>query len=166
MAAFSDNAVTSLAIEGVLLVDFTIHVDTRGLVYEMIHASDAFVPRIGQVYHVLNPRADTIRAFHAHQELHDWFHIVHGSALFCLVDSRHGADAPTATVRVVLTDRKPQLLVVPPGVYHGWMSLEPDTVLTSVANTEYRREQPDEHRVPPDHFDQLFGGSPWRVDAR
>jgi dTDP-4-dehydrorhamnose 3,5-epimerase len=166
MASFREEQVRTLAIEGAYLVDFDVNVDARGLLYEVVHASDAFVPVIRQVYHVHNPRPETIRAFHAHEELHDWFHIVHGSAIFGLVDDRAGSPTHRKPLRLVLTARKPQLLVVPPGAYHGWMSLEPDTIMTSVASHEYDRERPDEHRVPADHFDELFGGSPWRVEAR
>ena len=132
----------------------------------MVHASDGFVPTIAQVYHVHDPRPDTVRAFHAHERLHDWFHIVHGSAIFGLVDGREGGPTYQQVLRLVLTSRKPQLLVIPPGVYHGWMSLEPHTIMTSIASHEYDRDRPDEHRVPADHFDVLFGGSPWRVEAR
>jgi dTDP-4-dehydrorhamnose 3,5-epimerase-like enzyme len=166
MTAFAEGSIQKLGIDGVYLVDFEIHSDTRGFVYEVIHASDRFVNQIHQVYHVCNPRADTVRAFHAHERLHDWFHIVSGSALFCLVDGREDQGTYEKTERLVLSDRNPQLLVVPSGVYHGWMSLEPNTILTSVASEEYQRERPDERRVPPNHFDYLFGGNPWRVDAR
>jgi dTDP-4-dehydrorhamnose 3,5-epimerase len=166
MGAFPADKIRSLAIADVVLVDLEIHVDARGHLYEVVHASDGFVPTIAQVYHVVDPRPDTIRAFHAHERLHDWFHIVHGSAIFGLVDNREQSPTYQKALRLVLTSRKPQLLVVPPGVYHGWMSLEPNTIMSSVASHEYDRDQPDEHRVPADHFDALFGGSPWRVEAR
>mgnify|MGYP001080635307 CR=1 FL=1 len=166
MAPFRDHQIHKLPIDGVYLVDLDVYIDTRGLVYEVIHGSDSFVNQIRQVYHVVNPRADTIRAFHVHKQLHDWFHISNGSAIFCLVDDREQSPSYKSTVRVVLSARKPQLLVVPPGVYHGWMSLEPNTILTSTASEEYNRERPDEHRVPPDYFNELFGGTPWRIDAK
>jgi len=166
MAPFGDGQIQKRSIDGVYLINLEVHVDSRGLVYEVIHASDVFVNQIRQVYHVIDPRPDTIRAFHAHEQLHDWFHISHGSALFCLVDGRVQSPTAQGRERVVLTARKPQLLVVPPGVYHGWMSLEPDTVLTSTASEEYVQERPDEHRVPPNAFDALFDGTPWRVDAK
>lgn len=166
MAAFAEERIRKLPIDGAYLVDLEIHVDSRGLVYEIIHESDAFVDRIRQVYQIHDPRADTIRAFHAHRVLHDWFHIARGSAIFCLVDSRLDGATRDAAVRLVLTDRKPQLLVVPPGVYHGWMSLQPDTILTSIASDEYDRVNPDEDRVSPYHFNQLFGRNPWEMDAR
>ncbi len=166
MSAFPEARVHARDIHGVSLVDYQVHVDTRGLLWEAIHESDPFVERIRQVYLVVDPAPMTIRAFHAHRELHDWFHIAHGSALFCLVDGREDSPTYRRTEKVVLTARKPQLLVVPPGIYHGWMSLEPDTILVSMASHEYDHRQPDEHRVPPDHFDEEFGGNPWRIEAK
>lgn len=163
--AFPEASIKQLAIPDVYLIDTEVHVDSRGIVYEVLHASDSFVEQIRQVYHVCNPRANTIRAFHSHQKLHDWFHIVHGSAIFCLVDGRVVAPNKNNSLRLILTARKPQLLVVPPGIYHGWMSLEDNTIMTSVASEEYIREAPDEIRVSPDHFDDLFNGTPWKIDA-
>ena len=37
---------------------------------------------------------------------------------------------------------------MPPGIYHGWMSLEPDTLLLSTASHVYNRDKPDEERIP------------------
>jgi dTDP-4-dehydrorhamnose 3,5-epimerase len=53
---------------------------------------------------------------------------------------------------VVTGQRNPMLLVIPPGVYHGWMALEDDTQLVSTASEVYNRQNPDEERVPPDAF--------------
>ncbi|MHC4067362.1 MAG: dTDP-4-dehydrorhamnose 3,5-epimerase family protein, partial [Planctomycetota bacterium] len=106
-----------------------VHEDDRGYLYEVIHSSDSFVSQFGQVY-VVGDRVQYItRAYHKHAHLHDWFCIVHGSAKFVLVDDRE--DSPTYRMFdiVVGTGRTPSLVVVPPGVYHGWMSLEPDTLL-------------------------------------
>ena len=62
---------------------------------------------------------------------------------------------------LVIGDRKPILIAVPPGVYHGWMSLEDDTQLIGLASHTYRREDPDEIRVPADHF-----GDVWSIVGR
>jgi dTDP-4-dehydrorhamnose 3,5-epimerase-like enzyme len=37
-------------------------------------------------------------------------------------------------------------------VYHGWMSLEDDTMMISTASEVYNRANPDEERVPYDSF--------------
>jgi len=145
-------------IEGVELVPLVAHVDDRGYLIEVIRASDPHFTKFGQVYLVGNLARGTIRAFHKHEVLWDWFFISHGAAKFGLVDDR--ADSPTYREQAtfVISDRNPGLLVVPPGVYHGWMSLTDDTQLVSTASEVYDRDRPDEVRVPPDSF-----GFDWSV---
>lgn len=137
--------------EPYLLFDLQVHQDPRGLLYEVLHESD--IPadiHMRQVYIVADPVRNTIRAFHKHEKLWDFFHIVKGSAIFCLVGKNE------ETAKTVLSERKPQLLVVPPAVYHGWMSLEDNTILVSIGSEEYDRDNPDEERVKWDSFDDLF----------
>ena len=62
---------------------------------------------------------------------------------------------------LVIGERNPVLVAAPPGVYHGWMSLEDDTQLIGIASHTYDREDPDDVRVPPDHF-----GDVWSVKGR
>jgi dTDP-4-dehydrorhamnose 3,5-epimerase-like enzyme len=61
----------------------------------------------------------------------------------------------------VLTERQPSLLVVPPGHWHGWMSLEDETIVLSTGSEVYDRNNPDEVRVSPDVF-----GDVWAVKGR
>ena len=110
------------------------------------------VHQFGQVYLVGNMTRGTIRAFHKHNELWDWFFISHGSAKFVLVDDQDDSPTKGEMMTVIIGERKPALIVVPPGVYHGWMSLEDDTQMISTASHVYNREKPDEVRIPPDSF--------------
>ena len=61
----------------------------------------------------------------------------------------------------VIGTRNPTLVVVPPEVFHGWMSLEDDTQMISTATEVYNRARPDEVRIPPDSF-----GDVWTVKGR
>lgn len=157
-------------INDVEAIPLKIHEDDRGYLYEIIHKSDDFVSgcnqEIRQVYVVGDRIEKIVRAFHKHNELHDWFCLVKGSAKFVLIDDRR--DSPTFEKfdMVYCSDKSPKLLVVPPGIYHGWMSLEPDTIMVSSASHEYNRENPDEHRVAPDAFDNLLGTNPWEIKGR
>lgn len=153
-------------IQGLLVVRLEVHEDDRGYLYEVIHDNDFFVPRIGQVYVVGDPARSVVRAFHKHRELHDWFCLVRGSAKFAFADDRPGSPTYKKGDVFVISGRRPALIVVPPGVYHGWMSLEDDTVMLSVASHVYDRERPDEERVSPHAFDDLFGKDIWQVEAR
>lgn len=148
-------------IKDVQLVPLIVHVDDRGYLMEIIHANDPFLPKFGQVYLVGNPARGTIRAFHKHKVLWDYFFISHGTAKFVLVDDREDSPTYQHMNLFVLSARNPSLLVVPPGVYHGWMSLEDDTQLISTASEIYNRENPDEVRIPPDSF-----GDVWAVKGR
>jgi len=154
-------------IRDVELIPLKPHIDDRGYLIEIIRAAEpktdpwSVCRKFGQVYLVGNFARGTIRAFHKHDKLWDFFFISHGVAKFVLVDDRK--DSPTYQVMntFILSEKNPSLLVVPPGVYHGWMSLEDDTQLVSIASELYNRENPDEIRIPPDSF-----GDVWTVKGR
>ena len=148
-------------IEGVKVVPLVAHVDDRGYLIEIIRATDPHFTKFGQVYVVGSVAKGTIRAFHKHRELIDWFFIAHGSAKFALRYDR--AESPTFQEMntVVIGTRNPSLIVVPPGVFHGWMALEDNTLLVSTASDVYNRQNPDEIRVLPDSF-----GYVWEVKGR
>ncbi len=76
-------------------------------------------------------------------------------------DDRKDSKTYGEMMQIIASSRNPKLIVVPPGVYHGWMSLEDDTVLISIASHTYNREKPDEIRIPPDSF-----GDVWTIKGR
>jgi dTDP-4-dehydrorhamnose 3,5-epimerase len=148
-------------IQDVQLVPLVAHVDDRGYLIEILRSTDPHFTKFGQVYVVGNPARGTIRAFHKHERLWDWFFIARGSAKFVLRDDRPDSSTYEELATFVVGDRNPSLLVVPPGVYHGWMSLQDDTLLISTGSEVYNRQQPDEVRMPPDSF-----GVDWQVKGR
>lgn len=155
-----------VTIQDVQLIPLTAHVDDRGYLIEIARikaaaGSHAVVHQFGQVYLVGDPTRGTIRAFHKHKLLWDYFFISHGSAKFILVDDREDSPSYRHLNIFILSERNPGLLVVPPGVYHGWMSLEDDTQMISTASEVYNPENPDEVRIPPDSF-----GDVWTVKGR
>jgi len=160
------QAKEEMMIDGVKVVELKTHVDDRGYLIEIARQTDneephAVVHRFGQAYLVGDATRYTIRAFHKHAELWDWFFISHGSAKFVLKDDR--PDSPTygEMMTIVTGERSPRLIVVPPGVYHGWMALEDDTQMISLASHTYNRDNPDEMRIPSDSF-----GDVWTVKGR
>lgn len=178
---------TITKIKGLWVRDLAVHEDDRGELFECLHAyevaEDTSVKEsLKMSYFVRTRAAGTVRAFHAHEKLWDYFCIVEGSAAFCFVDARQGKIKPGAmnyddrmrsfrpdpgtTEKIVLSGRHPRLITVPPGIYHGWMALEPNTILASFGTQYYNRSCLDEHRVAPCFFDQEFGKSPWSVEGR
>ena len=153
-------------IDGVRVVELTTRQDERGYLTEIARLAGDGEPhsilhRLAQVYLVGDPVRGTIRAFHKHAELWDWFFISHGSAKFVLRDDRQGGPTYGEMMTVVASARAPRLIAIPPGVFHGWMSLEDDTQMVSLASHAYNRDNPDEVRVPPDSF-----GDVWTVRGR
>ena len=148
-------------IEGVKVVPLVAHVDDRGYLIEIIRATDSHFTKFGQVYVVGSVARGTIRAFHKHKELIDWFFISNGSAKFALRVDRPDRPTYQEMNTVVIGTNNPSLIVVPPGVFHGWMALEDNTQLISTASEVYNRGNPDEVRVPPDSF-----GYVWEVKGR
>lgn len=148
-------------IQDVAFVPLKVNVDDRGYLMEIVHVTDSFLTKFGQVYLVGNPARGTIRAYHKHDILWDYFFISHGSAKFILIDDRLGSPSYRHINIFILSERNPTVLVVPPGIFHGWLSLEDDTQMISIASEVYNREKPDEVRVPPDSFGDL-----WAVRGR
>lgn len=153
-------------IEGVKVIDLTTNEDDRGYLIEIARPNGdpkphGVVHRFGQVYLVGDRVRGTVRGYHKHAELWDWFFISHGSAKFVLKDDRPGSRTHGNMLEVIASARKPRLIVVPPGVYHGWMSLEDDTQMVSTASHAYNHEKPDEVRIPADSF-----GDVWTVKGR
>lgn len=148
-------------IKDVQLVKLETHVDDRGYLIEILRASDGHFTKFGQVYMVGDAVRGVVRAWHKHEALWDWFFISHGSAKFALRDDRSESPTYEEMNTFILGERNPGLLVVPPGVFHGWISLEDDTQLISTASEVYNRDNPDEVRVPPDSF-----GYEWEVKGR
>ena len=148
-------------IAGVQLVPLEARMDDRGYLIEIVRASDPYFETFGQVYLVTSLTTGTIRAFHKHQELWDYFFISRGAAKFALRDDRPDSSTYERMETYVIGEHKPALLVIAPGVYHGWMALEDRTQMVSTASHVYDRANPDEERVPPDSW-----GYVWDVKGR
>jgi len=148
-------------IKDVRVVDLVAHIDDRGYLIEIVRATDGHFTKFGQVYLVGDFARGVVRAFHKHSLLWDFFFISHGAAKFIFRDDRPDSPTYEEMNTFVASSRNPNLLVVPPGVYHGWMSLEDDTQMISTASQVYNRENPDEVRVPADSF-----AVEWEVKGR
>jgi dTDP-4-dehydrorhamnose 3,5-epimerase len=153
-------------INGVWVIPLEVHCDDRGYLFEVARRADdpephGIIQRFGQIYIVGNFDRGVIRAFHKHEKAWDWFTISNGSAKVVLVDDRKDSSSFGERMVLVTGERRPVLIAVPPGVYHGWMSLKDGTQLVGIASQTYNREDPDEVRLPPDHF-----GDVWTVKGR
>lgn len=148
-------------IEGLKVIPLKAHVDDRGFLIEILRACDPHFNKFGQIYMVADFAKGTVRAFHKHKKLWDFFFIAAGAAKFAFYDDRRRSHSYKKIVTVVTSLENPSLIIVPPGVFHGWMALQDNTILISTASEVYNRKNPDEARVPYDSF-----GYEWAINYK
>lgn len=136
--------------------------DDRGELSELLRADDPEFEAYGQHYCVRSYKAGTVRGLHRHRKLVDHFTIVRGAAKFRFFDDEGNCQ------EVVASERKLVRVNVPKNLWHGWVSLEDDTILISTASEPYmgygRTGEKDEERIPHDSFDD--GEDGWKVQPR
>lgn len=141
---------TKRTIDGVVLKPLTVHADERGSLMEILRSDDEVFEKFGQCYISLN-YPGVIRAWHWHERQTDYFCVVKGMAKVVLYDDR--PDSPTRGVlqEFFLGERNNVLLRIPAGVLHGYKTIgvEP-SLLLNFPTEVYRREAPDEYRLPYD----------------
>ena len=101
-----------------------------------------------------------INAFHLHPKVvqDEIWCAISGDMLVWLIDVR--ADSPTEGARrcVVLSGEQPELLYIPAGVAHGYKSGASGATLLYVMNSQFDPADPNEGRLPWDHFGQQLWG--------
>lgn len=105
---------------------------------------------VGQVFQsVLMP--GRLSAWHAHAETTDRLFVSSGLMLIALFDARTGS-ASSGRLTVMRTSHlRPQLVVVPPQVWHGVKNIGSDpATLVNIVDVGYQYDDPDHYRLPED----------------
>lgn len=141
-------------------IEIKIFSDDRGEFGLVIDDLPNFNPKMGQIkriYYVVNPSKGTIRGFHYHEKEWKFFIIVKGSAKFVILNP----DNPTEIYTFVSSERKPNLIVIPPKYANGWVSLSDNTILICASNATSEGSKVDDKRFDPYQF-----GDVWTVKGR
>lgn len=144
-------------IEGVKVKKLANMCDDRGTVCE-IFRFDWMVSEepIAYIYQT-STYPGRVKAWHVHRYHTDRIFVVTGMLQIAMFDDR--ADSPT-TGRInefFLGELNRGLLVIPPGVYHGWKNIgEKESVVLNLPTEPYNYEDPDAYRVDPHN-----GGIPY-----
>jgi dTDP-4-dehydrorhamnose 3,5-epimerase len=146
-------------IEGAMFIPVKTFIDDRGYLTQVLQESDASFPPIKRLYVVGNFDKGVIRGFHKHLKEMKCFFVASGAAKFVLMDDREDSKTYQETDTHILSSRNPGILVVPTGVYNGWMSLEENTILVGMSNTNF--DSTDDVRVEPFTFSDV-----WKVVPR
>lgn len=138
-------------IEGVRVRELRKNVDDRGYLMEVLRSDWSDVYRqFGQAYISLN-HPGVIRAWHYHKKQFDLFVCLSGMIKIPLYDARESSPTWRQLEEYIMGEDQPLAVLIPPGVYHGYMTLGVrPSILLNVPTELYDRESPDEYRVPYD----------------
>jgi dTDP-4-dehydrorhamnose 3,5-epimerase len=140
--------VTQKSIDGVIVKPRKILKDGRGWLMEILRADDPDFQRFGQVY-VTVALPGVVKAWHCHERQTDHLAVVAGAARIALYDGRDGSPTAGNVVEIIAGEDNPVLVVVPPGVYHGFTPANGEPVRVLNIPTElYDYDDPDELRRP------------------
>lgn len=133
------------------LIEGDIHADARGSV-RFVNAFDFH--DIKRFYVVQNSNTHPIRAFHGHKEEGKYVYVVSGKALLCAVyiDDFNRPSKETVVERYILSDKKSQILSIPPHFANGWKALEPNTKVIFFSTSTLAASLHDDFRFPFDYW--------------
>ena len=147
--------------ERVRLIEGFTHIDERGI---LTAANDFDAIAIRRFYIVTNHTVGYVRAWHGHAQESKFVFPLAGTALVQTVDigieNMIGPSMDLLPHRWVLSARKPQVLIIPPGHVNGWMGLEPNTVLMFMSDATLDESKEDDYRFPAEWW------SNWRIPWR
>lgn len=128
--------------------------DERGYLMEMIRSDWAEFDTFGQVYvTAVNP--GVVKGWHFHKLQTDFFICVSGMAKVVLYDSRPESTTHGEVNEFFIGALNPMMVVIPPGVCHGFKGISKETTLiVNVPTHCYNYETPDEYRMPA-HTDEI-----------
>ncbi len=134
--------------------DGSVFVDDRGHFAPFLDNAEVPVKR---VYYVVNHSPGTIRGFHFHEREWKYFTILQGMAKFVALNPQN----PEQKYTFVSSQRKPNVVVIPPGYANGWVSLENNTILLCASTATTKESIEDDKRFDPHQW-----GDVWSVKPR
>ena len=135
-------------IEGVQVKSLRPIPDERGFLMEILRSDDELFRGFGQVY-ITTAYPGVTKAWHYHKKQFDNFTALRGHVKLVLYDTREKSPTKGELMEFFLSERKPILVQIPPGVYHGFKCIGTEEALMLNVPTEtYNYDEPDEYRLP------------------
>jgi dTDP-4-dehydrorhamnose 3,5-epimerase len=105
---------------------------------------------VGQVF-MSNLAPGRLSAWHAHEITTDRLFVTSGAMLIVLFDGRPDSLTLGTTLAIRSSHLRPQLVTVPPKVWHGIKNVGDVTAaMVNIVDHAYDYEGPDHFRLPPD----------------
>ena len=141
------------AIEGVQVVPLERIADERGAVLHMLRETDRHFTRFGEIY-FSTVYSGAVKAWKNHRRLTANYACVHGRIKVVLYDDRPGSPSAGKVMEVVVGPEEHALVVIPPGIWHGFQGIaEPVSVLANCSTEphdpgELERLESHDDRIP------------------
>jgi len=140
-------------IEGVAARAARVLPDERGRLGEIMRADDPWFEKFGQVYFTTT-FPGVVKAWHYHKKQTDHFYCLRGTVKLGLFDGREDSKTSGEVNEIYLSEHRPALVRIPPGVYHGWMCVSDiESIVVNLTSECYNYADPDEHRADPHEND-------------
>ncbi|MFC1835284.1 dTDP-4-dehydrorhamnose 3,5-epimerase family protein [Thermodesulfobacteriota bacterium] len=139
----------STPIEGLITQALKVIPDERGRLMEILRRDDPFFEGFGQVY-LTTVYPGVVKAWHYHKRQYDAFTCVRGMVKVAVYDDRDGSATRGCLNEFYVGEHNPCLIIIPPGVCHGWMCVsEYEAYIVNAPSEPYNASDPDEYRMDP-----------------
>ncbi len=151
----------NIGMRDVRLIPGGVAVDDRGC---LNFANDFNFYGVKRFYQVQNFSTSTIRAFHGHLNEAKYIYVAKGSAIVAAVelDDVKSPSKNKKVNRFILSDKKPQVLFIPPKYANGFRPLEEDTRILFFSTSSLEESKGDDYRFPVDYW----GKEVWEIENR
>lgn len=121
--------------------------DERGRLMEIMRRDWPIFKKFGQVYVTTN-YPGVVKAWHYHTKQTDMVACVKGMVKLALYDGREDSPTYREVNEFFIGEHNPKLIVIPPGVYHGWKCIsETESIVVNCPDELFDYDNPDEHRA-------------------
>jgi dTDP-4-dehydrorhamnose 3,5-epimerase len=137
-------------IAGVVVTPLKLVANERGRLMEVQRVDDPQFPGFGQVY-ITQSFPGVVKAWYRHTTQIDQIAVVTGLAKLVLFDDRPKSSTRGLVQEVVFGELCPSLVLIPPGVWHGFKAIGTEGAFFLHLNDRpFDFSAPDEDRLAPD----------------
>lgn len=134
-----------------MIIEGNIFTDSRGSVR---FVNDFRFEGIKRFYAIIHPDINIIRAWQGHKMETKYFYAAKGSFLinWIQIDNWQQPSKDLKKNTYILSEKRSEILVIPPGCCNGLKALEPDSLLISFSNMTIEESKNDDYRFPQDYW--------------
>lgn len=131
---------------GVRITTLKLVPNEKGRLMEVQRRDDAHYPGFGQVY-VTQSFPGVVKAWYRHRVQVDQIAAITGKVKLVLYDDRPDSASHGVVEEIVLGEPEPSLVLIPPGIWHGFKAIgETSAFLLHLNSEPFDFDSPDEER--------------------